>query len=177
MVIFLSNFLALLIKVDAGEKGNRAAFGVLLVVINVMLVLAVLLTSWFATQQSVDDSREDETSFAIAKTMLTAEQFAANNARLTRNERIAKPSSAASVRPHVLRSDRGEVWRGSAPSRAMHGSTATVATSEEAMEELARGGGVNAANLERLQNQNEVRDDLVTSRYLNGSQSSSPVLL
>lgn len=53
MVIFLSNFLALLIKVDAAGEGKRSALGGLLVAINVILVLAVLLTTWFTTQQQV----------------------------------------------------------------------------------------------------------------------------
>lgn len=52
-MIFLSNFLALLIKVDAAGRDNRNIFGGLLVAINVFLVLAVLVTSWFATQQQV----------------------------------------------------------------------------------------------------------------------------
>lgn len=87
MIIFLSNFLALLIKVDAGEEDNRTAFGILMVFVNVLLVVAVIVTSWFAVQQTVNDSREDENSLTIAKTMLTAEQFAAKSARLTRERR------------------------------------------------------------------------------------------
>ena len=86
VIIFLSNFLALLIKVDAGEANDRDVFGAVMVAVNVLLVLAVLVTSWFATQQSVDDSRNGEQSpLAIAKTMPTAEQDAAIGARLTRN--------------------------------------------------------------------------------------------
>ena len=89
VIIFLSNFLALLIKVDAGEEDNRDAFGVLMVLVNMLLVVAVIVTSWFAVQQTVNDSREEENSLAIAKTMLTAEQFAAKSARLTRERRRA----------------------------------------------------------------------------------------
>lgn len=59
MVIFLSNFLALLIKMDAAGEGNRSALGGVLVAINVLLVVAVLVTSRFAVQQSVDDFREE----------------------------------------------------------------------------------------------------------------------
>ncbi|CAN0207149.1 unnamed protein product, partial [Laminaria digitata] len=90
--IFLSNFLALLIKVKAGEETNRAAFGALLVAVNVLLVLAVVVTSWFAVQQSVDDHRDGDNSFNIAKTMLTAEQDTAEHARLIRSERAPMPS-------------------------------------------------------------------------------------
>lgn len=52
-MIFLSNFLALLIKVDAAGEDQRDTLGGLLVAVNVFLVLAVLVTSWFATQQQV----------------------------------------------------------------------------------------------------------------------------
>ncbi|CAM9812841.1 unnamed protein product, partial [Ascophyllum nodosum] len=55
VVIFLSNFLALLIKVDAAGEGNGETLGALLVTVNVMLVVAVILTSWFSTQQQVDE--------------------------------------------------------------------------------------------------------------------------
>ena len=89
MTIFLSNFLALLIKVDAGEEDNRAAFSVLMVLVNVMLVVAVIVTSWFAVQQTVNESREEDNSLAVAKTVLTAEQYAAQSARLTRQGRIS----------------------------------------------------------------------------------------
>ncbi|CAN0460100.1 unnamed protein product, partial [Laminaria digitata] len=78
------------IKVDAAGEDNRAVFGALLVFVNVLLVLAVLVTSWFATQQSVDDSREEENTFTLAKTMLTAEQYAATSARLTRERNSAR---------------------------------------------------------------------------------------
>ncbi len=74
MVIFLTNFLALLIKMDASEEGNREALGGILVAVNVFLILAVLSTSWFATQQMVDDSREEESALTLAKTMLTFEE-------------------------------------------------------------------------------------------------------
>lgn len=60
MIIFLSNFLALLIKVDVGEEDNRALFGGILVAVNVLLVVAVVTSSWFTVQQSVDDSRGGE---------------------------------------------------------------------------------------------------------------------
>lgn len=53
VVIFLSNFLGLLIQVDAAGQDNGNILGGLLVAINVLLALAVLMTSWFATQQQV----------------------------------------------------------------------------------------------------------------------------
>lgn len=106
VVIFLSNFLALLIKVDAAGEENRAALGGILIAMNVLLILAVLATSWFATQQSVDDHREEETSLTLAKTMLTFEQRTADTARLARDqkkqketekkEKKAAPSSSSS---------------------------------------------------------------------------------
>lgn len=52
-MIFLNNFVGLLIKVDAPGQDNRDVLGGLLVAINVFLVVAVLVTSWLATQQGV----------------------------------------------------------------------------------------------------------------------------
>lgn len=59
MIIFMTNFLALLIKVDIGSDSSRAAFGVLLVVINVLVALAVIGSSWFTGQQAVNASSEE----------------------------------------------------------------------------------------------------------------------
>lgn len=101
MVIFLSNFLALLIKVDAVSEDNAPALGGLLVAVNVLLVLAVLFTSWFSMQQSVDDSRDDENTFTLARAMLTAEQHAANIIQNTRNRSANISSSAISVGHHI----------------------------------------------------------------------------
>lgn len=89
VVIFLSNFLALLIKVDAAGEGKRSTLGGLLVALNVGLALAVILTSWFATQQSVDDSRDDENMLTVAKTMVTAERLAETSARLNRDDKAS----------------------------------------------------------------------------------------
>lgn len=131
MIIFLSNFLALLIQVDVGEADDRDVFGALLVFVNVLLVLAVLVTSWFATQQSVDDSREEENSFTLAKTMLTAEQYAANSARLARESGKTRMSLASSsIRPGLPPSDPGLVWRGPAPLLYQGGGAIETARSE-----------------------------------------------
>lgn len=97
MVIFLSNFLALLIKVNAAGQDNRSALGVLLVAVNVLLALAVLLASWFTAQQSLDDSRDEDNDFNLAKAMLTAEQDAAEITRLTREEHAMIPSAPFST--------------------------------------------------------------------------------
>ena len=123
----MSNFLALLIKVDAGEEGNRAAFGTILVAVNVFLVLAVLASSWFATQQSVDDSREEENPLTIAKTMLTAEQHGDSNARLTRTGRVPISSVSSSVRPYLPSSDPDVVWGDSMAPRGRLRRSATGA--------------------------------------------------
>ena len=142
VIIFLSNFLALLIKVDAGEEENREIFGALLIAVNVLLVLAVLVTSWFATQQSVDDHREGENSFTVAKTILTAEQFAANNARFQRSGRAPMSSASSAVRPGFPPSDRHLVWRGTAGTLRRHGTGVTEAPRiEKAMPSLARDYG------------------------------------
>ncbi|CAN0553939.1 unnamed protein product, partial [Ectocarpus sp. 12 AP-2014] len=60
VTIFLSNFLALLMKVDAAGESNRSILGGILIAVNVLLVVAVLASTWFATQQTVDDNREGE---------------------------------------------------------------------------------------------------------------------
>ncbi|CAM9217775.1 unnamed protein product, partial [Laminaria digitata] len=140
VIIFLSNFLALLIKVDAGEEGNHDVFGALLVVINVMLVLAVLVTSWFATQQSVDDHRDEENSLTLAKAMLTAEQHAATSARLQRSGKAPMSSASSAVlRPGLPRSDPRLVWRGPTKTHRRQRSGAT-ARSEEPLPSLAHDG-------------------------------------
>lgn len=55
----MTNFLALLIRVDIGADSSRAAFGVLLVVVNVLLALAVIGSSWFTGQQAVNASAQE----------------------------------------------------------------------------------------------------------------------
>jgi len=54
----MSNFLALLIKLDDAGGEERSTLGHLMVMINIVLVLAVLVTSWCGTQQTVDGHRE-----------------------------------------------------------------------------------------------------------------------
>eukprot|EP00903_Cladosiphon_okamuranus_P020453 g18773.t1 len=98
MIIFLTNFLALLIKVDSSSEGSRDVFAGILVAINVMLILAVLATSWFATQQSVDDHMEGETAFNVAVDMLTFEQLAAKSAGRSRT--ALQPPTASSQINH-----------------------------------------------------------------------------
>ncbi|CAM9843693.1 unnamed protein product [Scytosiphon promiscuus] len=88
VVIFLSNFLALLIKAGAAGEGNRAVLGGILIAVNVLLILAVLSASWFATQKMVDDNRTGESGFAVARTMLTHEQLVATSKREERAESV-----------------------------------------------------------------------------------------
>lgn len=60
VIIFLSYFLALLVKMDATGEANRSALGGALVAVNMLLILAVLWTAWFAIRQMVDDSHEED---------------------------------------------------------------------------------------------------------------------
>lgn len=53
MVIFLTFFLALLVKMDAAGEDHREALASLLVAINVFLVVVALTISWFGTKQQV----------------------------------------------------------------------------------------------------------------------------
>ncbi|CAM9270966.1 unnamed protein product [Laminaria digitata] len=51
VLIFMSYFLALLIKMDAAGEANRSALGGVLVAVNVFPILAVLCTAWFAMRR------------------------------------------------------------------------------------------------------------------------------
>lgn len=86
MVIFLNNFLALLTTVDGTGEDNQFAIGGLLVAVNVLLVIAVFLTSIFNAQQSIADSGDDDDTFNMARTMLTTGQYATTINRETRQD-------------------------------------------------------------------------------------------
>lgn len=149
MVIFLSNFLALLIKVDVGGKDDRYAFGVLLVAVNVLLILAVLLTSWFAVQQSVDDSRDDENAFNVAKTMLTAEQDIAKHARFARDRRSTPPPAPSiGMLDSPQRSSSMTSWRESTSFRALK--TASSDKNMGDMPSLTHNVGISPETAERM---------------------------
>ncbi|CAM9941933.1 unnamed protein product, partial [Ectocarpus sp. 12 AP-2014] len=78
LCIFLSNFLALLIKVDSGADGNHDVFGAIMIGINVFLIMAVLLASWFSMQQTMDE-------YAVAAgTVLAFEQLSVHSASRSR---------------------------------------------------------------------------------------------
>ncbi|CAM9194141.1 unnamed protein product [Ectocarpus fasciculatus] len=78
LCIFLSNFLALLIKVDSGADGNRDVFGAIMIGINLLLIIAVLLASWFSMQQTMDE-------YAVAAgTLLAFEQLSVDSAQRSR---------------------------------------------------------------------------------------------
>lgn len=97
VVTFLSNFLALLIKLDAAES-KRDALGGLLIAINVFLVVAVAYTAWFATQQAVDDARDNYNVLDMAKTMVTAAELVANSLRVVRKGKSSFPSDSRFTR-------------------------------------------------------------------------------
>ena len=94
MVVFLNSFLALLIKVDAAGEGNGENLGILLVIVNVMLVVATILTSWFSTQQQVDEAKEDENTHNMFMEMLGTDYLSAEHARLAR-ETVVNPLHTA----------------------------------------------------------------------------------
>lgn len=138
MVIFLSNFLALLIKVDAAGEGNRAGLGGILIAVNMGLIVGVLATSWFATQQAVDDSHDEETSIGLAKTMLTFDQRPAGAAQANREEyhrhSLAFPSGGTETfRSPALAGARLSSGGGAAAPDGLRPATsaATVGTSRE----------------------------------------------
>ena len=114
MVIFLSNFFALLIKLDATGEGNDKTLGALLVTVNVMLVVAVILTSWFSIQQQVDEANDDKNTYNMAMKMVRTGRLSAEHARLAGEtavnplhtagafRRDGRRVSAASVGPGTL---------------------------------------------------------------------------
>lgn len=121
-----------------------------MVAINVFLVLGVLVTSWFAVQQSVDDSRGEENALTIAKDMLTAEQYAAECARLTCSARAARDSMSSAffstTRDDPPQSD-GTMMNYEPPTyHNRHRSNATdLSMSEDSIPDSAGIGGVEAA--------------------------------
>lgn len=67
VVIFLSYFVALLIKIDVAQDTHLEALGMFLVAVNLLLVLAVLWTSWFAIRQIASDSDNKENTSSSAE--------------------------------------------------------------------------------------------------------------
>lgn len=59
MVIFLSYFLALLIKIDVAEDTLIETLGMVMVAVNLLLVLAVFSTSRVAFWHMVSDSDDE----------------------------------------------------------------------------------------------------------------------
>ncbi|CBJ30764.1 Polymorphic membrane protein [Ectocarpus siliculosus] len=91
MCIFLSNFLALLIKVDSAGDSNRDVFGWIMIVINLLLIMAVLLASWFSMQQTMDE-------YAVAAgTLLAFEQLSVHSVQFSRT--LQAPASGRPPRP------------------------------------------------------------------------------
>lgn len=62
MVIFLSYFLALLIKIGVAADTLIETLGMVMVFVNILLVLAVFWTSWFAFRHMVSDSDDEHTT-------------------------------------------------------------------------------------------------------------------
>ena len=98
MVIFLSNFFALLIKLDATGEGNDKTLGALLVTVNVMLVVAVILTSRFSIQQQVDEANDDENTYNMAVNMVRTDRLSAEFARLTGETAVNRLHTAGAFR-------------------------------------------------------------------------------
>lgn len=62
VVIFLSYFLALLIKIGVAADTLIETLGMVMVFVNILLVLAVFWTSWFAFRHMVSDSDDEHTT-------------------------------------------------------------------------------------------------------------------
>lgn len=141
MVIFLSNFLALLIKADAGGQGGRSLLGGVMVAINILLIVAVLSASYLAAQQTVEDHLDGgNVEATVVGAMRTLEQRAAAKSRFTSKRMTA---STSSVRSRVDSNDgvdgfnRGEGLSARVWPRALHeegraSGTSGAATSDPA---------------------------------------------
>lgn len=144
MVIFLSNFLALLIKADTAGEGSRSFLGGVMVGINVLLIVAVLSASCLTTQQTVGDHLEGQNVVTDAGTMLAFEQRTAAKARFTR-EQTAVPTTL--VQDHgsstngVDSFNRGKGFSAHAGTRLSHearlGGTSGTSVSSPTVEEVA----------------------------------------
>lgn len=132
MIIFLTNFLALLIKVDAAGEDNRSTLGGVLVAVNVLLAFVVISTSWFAVQQSVDDSRSKDNDFNVAMAMFAAERGASQIIRSTR-ELSTTDSSARFSATHEIPPLAPSGNRRDAGSSRSAGGSGGVVLSEDAI--------------------------------------------
>lgn len=123
MVIFLSNFLALLIKADAAGEGSRSFLGGVMVMINVLLILAVVSASCLTAQQTVEDNLVANNAATFAGVIRTIEQRTAGTARSIREE-TAMPRSLFRSRGRsndgVDSFDRGEGLTACVWPRSVH---------------------------------------------------------
>lgn len=103
IIIFLNNYLGLLIKTRAAGNGRLNALGVPIVLVNLALVVAVIVTSWFATQQSVENSWAEDNSLSVARSMITTEHSLGNATR----EKQCNEASLQSFEPAHLSPDSG----------------------------------------------------------------------
>lgn len=81
IIIFLNNYLGLLIKARAAGNGRLNALGVPIVLVNLALIVAVIVTSWVATQQSVESSWAEDNTLSVARSMITTEHSLSNATR------------------------------------------------------------------------------------------------
>lgn len=86
-MIFMSYFLALLIKMDAAGEANRSAIGGFLVAVNLAVILAILSTAWFAMRRMGDNSHDEDKCSGQGNTMTTT--------TLTTRQRLSTASSNA----------------------------------------------------------------------------------
>lgn len=91
MVIFLSNYLSLLIKVRATEERQLDLLGALLVFLNVALFVAVAFSVWLTTSQSMADPGGDMVAFEVTRNMVgleLSENRSVPRARLNFSEEV-----------------------------------------------------------------------------------------
>lgn len=133
-MIFMSNFLALLIKVNATESRRQDAIGVLLVILNVGLFLAVAFTAWIAREESVVESSLGAQAMELANTVMMAERLAGSTHHEPRrtvdrssvSERVGR-STLEAGRPRLPPKAPASVATGMGEASDVVGTAATAA--------------------------------------------------
>lgn len=78
-IIFLNNYLALLIKAQDAGNGRLDALGVPIVLVNLTLVAAVIVTSYIAMHQTIEETRADDSTISVAMSIITTEYSLENS--------------------------------------------------------------------------------------------------
>ena len=122
----------------------------------------------------MDESRDEENVLYVARTMLPAERYAGNGARVTRKiSNATKSLVSSSARRDLAPSDPDLIWRSRTKSIRCLSSSAT-STSDEAVPSFARDG---SAWVALVAEENKSRGDPGSDDYPRPTQSLSVTML